>query len=315
MRMLRFTLLLPLLLITLLGCNEQVEPPIRLGTNVWPGYEPLYLAQNLDLIDPSEIRLIEYSSTSDVIRAFRNNSLEAAALTLDEALLLKQDEVPITVILVTDISNGGDVILARKEIKSFTELKGKNVAVESAALGAFVISRALEIHGMSLADINVKHLDVSAHEIAYKNGWVDAVVTFEPVRTVLLNEGAHELFSSREIPGEIVDVLVVSNPILEQQPGRITALIDGWFGALKHLQQKPEHAAEIMARRQNITPAEVLASYQGLELPSRNANQQLLGSGGTLQNTIQRLSRSMRDSGLLTREISTATLLSDRFIK
>lgn len=307
-------LLLPLLLLGLQACTEPQAPPIRLGTNLWPGYEPLYLAQQLRLVDPAEVRLIEYPSASDVIRAFRNRSLDAAALTLDEALLLQQDGIPVSVILVTDISNGGDVIMARKAITSFAELKGKRVAVESAALGAYVISRALEIHGMSLADIEIAHLAVSAHAEAYRNGLVDAVVTFEPVRTQLLNMGAHEIFSSSEIPGEIVDVIVVHNTLLEQQPGRLRTLLNGWFGALEQLQQQPERTAALIAQRLNISPGEVLASYVGLELPSREENRSLLASDGTLQATLNRLSTMMVNSGLLRQQESATTLITDRMV-
>ena len=66
------------------------ESPILLGTNVWPGYEPLYLARSLGYWDDSSVKLVEYSSASQVIRAFRNDAIHIAALTLDEVLLLKE---------------------------------------------------------------------------------------------------------------------------------------------------------------------------------------------------------------------------------
>ncbi len=308
MRLFRLLFLLPLLLLG--ACSEQEGAPIRLGTNIWPGYEPLYLAQHLNHLNQASIRLIEYPSASEVIRAFRNRSLEAAALTLDEALLLQQDGVPVSVILVMDISDGGDVIMARREIADMAGLKGKRVAVESSALGAFVVSRALEIHGMSLEDIEVRHLEVSAHEPAYRKGEVDAAVTFEPVRTQLLAQGAHEIFNSREMPGEIVDVLVVHNTLL-QQPNRLKALLDGWFAALDHLNSQPEGAASIIAQRLQITPDEVLRSYRGLQLPSREENRQLLAPNGPLFTTVQRLSATMRQGGLLHTESSAAQLIHD----
>lgn len=306
-------LIAPLLIISLLSCSEAPQQPIRLGTNVWPGYEPLYLAQHLDLIKPDEVRLVEYPSASEVIRAFRNRSLEAAALTLDEALLLQQDGIPVSVILVMDISAGGDVIMARQEVVDIAALKGKRVGVESSALGAYVIARALEIHGMSLTDIEVRHLEVSVHEAAYRNGEIDAAVTFEPVRTQLLSLGAHEIFNSREMPGEIVDVLVVHRSLLER-PTRLVGLMDGWFAALDYLKKQPQSAAAIIARRLNISPAEALGSYARLQLPSRLENQQLLAAQGQLYTTLERLSATMRQNGLLRGESPTAPLLYDAIV-
>lgn len=314
MKALRLLLLLPLILV-LQSCSETVTPPLRLGTNVWPGYEPLYLARQLGHIDSKEVRLIEYPSASEVIRAFRNHALDAATLTLDEALLLQQDGIPVSVILVMDISHGGDVIMARSEIADMSALKGKRIAVESGALGAYVISRALEIHGMQLADIDVKHLEVSAHEAAYRNDEVDAAVTFEPVRTQLLNQGAHEIFSSREMPGEIVDVLVVHNDLLEQQKTRLNKLLSGWFKALDELQQNPDSSALILSQRLKVTPAEVLLGYEGLKLPSQEENRKLLAPTGSLHNTIERLSATMQQHGLLRDSSSSTTLIHEGIIK
>ena len=85
--------------------------------------------------------------------------------------------------MVTDISNGADVILAKPEIQSLKDLKGRRVGVDSTALGAFVITRALGQVGLSPKDIEIVSLGVSEQERAFKQGIVDAVVTFEPVRS------------------------------------------------------------------------------------------------------------------------------------
>ena len=67
---------------------------------------------------------------------------------------------------------------------------------------------------MSPKDIKIVFLGVSEHERAFKNGKVDAVVTFGSARTKLLAAGAKQLFDSSQIPGEIVDVLIVSEDVI-----------------------------------------------------------------------------------------------------
>ena len=71
-------LMLALLAVT---ANLSVaDQPIRIGTNVWPGYEPLYLARSLqDWQQDGDIVLVEYPSSTEVIRAFRNRAIESAA--------------------------------------------------------------------------------------------------------------------------------------------------------------------------------------------------------------------------------------------
>ena len=276
------------LLLVVLAPSLRAQQVLRLGTNVWPGYEPLYLAAEREAWKARfNVRLVEYPSATEVQRAFRNRVLEAAALTLDEVLALRVAELPVKVVAVLDISAGGDVILARPEFADFQALEHRRIGVESGALGAYVISRALEINGMSLADVEVVPMDVSAHERAYVDGRVDAVVTFEPVRTRLLTAGAQEVFTSNQIPDEIVDVLVVYESVLATQGDVVRQLIRDWFRTLDYMKREPAAAARFTARRLRITPQEVVSSYEGLYLPGPEENAALL-SGGLIP-TLQRL--------------------------
>lgn len=305
-------LLLPLLL-SFAPLPGMAEQPLRIGTNVWPGYEPLYIAaEREDWRARLDVRMVEYPSATEVIRAFRNRALEAAALTLDEVLTLREAQIPLRVVAVLDVSAGADVVMAKPEIREFADLKGRRIGVESTALGAYVLTRALQLNDMQLADVEIVHLDVSAHLRAFQTGKVDAVVTFEPVRTRLLNTGAREVFSSRELPGEVVDVLVVHADTLRLEEERLRELLAGWFRALAYMHEDPAAAARLTARRLKITPREVIDSYQGLDLPDAARNVQLLDS--ELRKTLQRLQDTLVDSGLLREPQTTDELLESSLI-
>ena len=317
MRTLKISVACLLTLVLCMSCQPSPPSLIRLGTNVWPGYEPFYLAREQGYYQDLNVRLVEYSSASEVIRAFKNGNLEVAALTLDEALYLSQTHPNIAIILVTDISNGGDTIIAQGNIKDIPGLKGKRVAVESGALGAYFITRALEKHNMQLTDISVVHLEVNAHEEAFLQDRIDAAVTFEPVRTKLLTAGGNEIFSSRQIPNEIVDVLVVhkNKDTWETQQKSFKKIIRGWFQALEDLKNIPEKSSLIISKRLKITPAEVLASYDGLILPTLSDNHRLLSEQqGSLAESIERLSAIMLEHDLLKTPPVASTLLNKQLL-
>lgn len=298
------------------ACSPNEAPALRLGTNVWPGYEPLFLADQLGYYPRNAVDLVEYLSASEVIRAFRNESIEAAAVTLDEALLLLEHDIPIKLVLVTDVSIGGDVILAKSGIEKIPDLEGKRIGVEGSALGAYMLSRALDLHGVALDALNIVQLEVSEHEAAYKNDAVDAVVTFEPVRSKLLAAGAIEIFSSRDIPGEIVDVIVVHESFLRQHPKQVTAVVNGWFRALDYLDQHPADAANRMSGRLGVEPREIHEIYEGMTLPSRKDNEALLsGETPQLLKTVERLQEMMVKKELLASAVATDTLLTPKALR
>ena len=265
------------LALSLAACVREPEPVLRIGTNVWIGSEPLYLARELGHLDPKTIRLVEYPSASEVLRAFRNQTIDGMVISLDELLGLAADGLQPRIILVVDISHGADVVVGRPGMRTMRDLKGRRVAVESGALGAFVLSRALALDGMQASDVNVVHLESNEQPKAYEKGEVDGAVTFDPYRTQLLRAGASTLFDSTRIPGEIVDLVAVRSTVLEKQPRAVQTLLTGWFSAVDYLKREPNDAARRMGIRQQTTGEQFLASLQGLRIPSREENLKMLG--------------------------------------
>ncbi|GAV20377.1 NitT/TauT family transport system substrate-binding protein [Mariprofundus micogutta] len=272
-------LLWSFLLLLIAGCTPAPVEPVRLGTNVWAGYEPLYLARSLGWLDEPNVKLVEFTSTTSVLRAMRDHTLEVAAMTLDEALLLYQDDPNIRIVLVMDESSGADAILARSGIGSLQELKGKRVAAETTALGAYMISRAMDVGQLQPGDLTIISIPANEHTAAYKSGSVDAVVTFEPVKSELKRAGAQVIFDSARIPSEVVDVLVVHDNVLESNRDRLEQLIAAWFRALDYLTEHPNDAAKRMQPRLKLSVKEVLAQYEGLRLPDLNENLAVLSGG------------------------------------
>ena len=209
------------------GCGPRYEPPLMVGTNIWAGYEPLYLARDLGYYDGQPLRLVELGSTTQVMDALRTGRLDVAGVTLDEALTLAHEGVPISVIWVMNISAGADVIIARPPLAQVSDLRGRRVGVEQTAVGAYMLQGALQQAGLKVGEVTVVPLPIDEHVAAWRSGSVDALVTFDPARHVLLHEGGQEIFDSRSLPGEIVDVLVARHSALQCCEQRIAALLRG----------------------------------------------------------------------------------------
>lgn len=293
------------------GCAREAEPVLRIGTNVWIGSEPLYLARELGKLDPKAVQLVEYPSASEVLRAFRNEAIDGMVISLDELFGLAVDGLQPRVILVCDVSNGADVVVGRAGMRSMKDLQGKRVAVESGALGAFVLSRALALNGMQPGDVEVVHLDSNEQPDAYASGKVDGAVTFDPYRARLLKAGAYTLFDSTQIPGEIVDLVAVRAPMLEQRPNAVRALLKGWFDAIDYLGRDSADAARRMGIRQQTSGEQFQAALRDLHIPTRAENLAMLGGASpTLVASGRRLMNLMLEAKLLKRPLEIETVLA-----
>ncbi|MFW1676971.1 ABC transporter substrate-binding protein [Pontibacter sp. JAM-7] len=289
------------LFLIIVGCGlgeSETDAVLQVGTNQWPGYEPLYLADSKGFYGEQSVRVVLLPSASEVMRALRNEVIDVAGLTLDEALQLASSGVALKLFMVTDISAGADVILAHPEIENIQSLAGKRVGVETTALGAYVLSRALQLAGVDSDKVHLVDLQVDQHEEAFTAGRVDAVVTFEPVRTKLLTHGAQILFDSRQIPEEVVDVLVVRESAIEQHEASLKLLVDGWFKARSLLEEQNANAMLLAAKHQGLTVYELRGAMAGLELPNRSRVRYLLAEKALVDKAAP-VQHWMRQQGLL----------------
>lgn len=291
------------------------EPLLRIGAHPWPGYELLYLAREKGWFDADAIRLVEMPSASDSIQALFAGSLEGAALTLDEVLSVNAAGLPLKVVAVLDVSLGADVLLAQPQYHQLSDLKGKRIGVENSATGALMLEGALEAGSLSPADVIPVYMTPDKHYAAFVNRSVDAVVTFDPMRTQLLEAGARSLFDSSRIPGQVVDVLALRADAIAERRAALQQLVAAHFRALQELRQRPAVAAEIIGARLHLPAAEVPGLYELMDLPDVMANQAWLG--GThprLDAVVVLLQETMRRNHLLSLSPGSVSFADAQFL-
>ncbi|HSG93210.1 MAG TPA: ABC transporter substrate-binding protein, partial [Methylotenera sp.] len=258
------------------SCQPASEPPLRVGTIVWPGYELLYLARELSLYPDNTVALKELSASTEILRAFRQGQLDIAALTLDEVLRLSEQVDDLQILLVTNISDGADKIISQPEITDLSELKGKRVAVEENSVGTYLLYKALQKAGLSIDDLVIIPSTVNEHLQLMQSNGADAVVTFDPTAYKLQQLGFETLLDSSQIDNRIVDVLVSRKAFIDERPEAISLLIKAYWQAHNVLVNEPEKADPLIAQRLNIDPSALPAIYQQLIMPDKAMNAALL---------------------------------------
>ena len=295
-------LVLVFLCTNLVACSIEKPPSIRIATTVWPGYEPLYISKSLGYLDENSFRLIDMNSASQVMRAFRNNVIDIAGLTLDEVLQLASEGAKLKIFLVTDFSTGGDAVIGQTEFKEMKDLKGGRIGAENTALGGYMLSRSLELNSLNVKDVTI--IPTYSHEMERKfmSGEVDAIVTYEPTKSRVLKVRGNLLFDSKQMPGEIVDVLVIRKEVFDKRPDVIPQLVDAWYHALSYMINSPQESHDIINKRLKVGKQEIATMYENIVLPSRSENELLLNSDDAehgLVGKIEKLTDYMMKNGLL----------------
>ena len=300
--------------IALTGCSEAPQSPLRLASSPWPGYEPLYLARDLGYLDEKKVSLFELPSSDITMESFRNHSADVATLTLDETLELIHDGTELKILLVLDVSHGGDAVLARPEIKQLSDIKGKRISIVNIPLGLYMLNRLLDKAGIERSDVKVFPMAETKQEKFYRDGKADLVITFEPVKTKIVRAGAHVIFDSSMIPNEIFDILVVHDDVYNNRKPELCELASVWFKTRNYMDTNKDDAAKRITHRLGLKITDYDSLLDGIILPDVKTNKELLGGEdpGLLQPS-RRLSDIMFKEKQLLRKIDASIAIDSDF--
>lgn len=294
------------LCVSFLTACQPTSDPLRIGSNRWLGYGPIYLADELGWATSSNIRLIEYPSANGVIRGMQNGLLDAGFLTLDEAITLQSTGQNIEIILIANLSAGADVLYAKPSIRDLEQLKGARIAIENNTLGPYFIFHTLDQAHLSLNDIEVINLPNYLHIEALQTDSIDAMVNTTAVHKQALAAGMLPLFTSRNLREEIIDVLVVNRErISPELRRRIQAL---WYSSLDAWLEHRPKSDKLLYKRLGIDESTLNLTLNGIVMGDQALNA-VYFKQGVLANRINTMQRFMLDKKLLKHPIDTSQLL------
>lgn len=296
------------------ACTEAPQSPLRIASSPWPGYEPLYLARDLGYLDKQTVKLFELPSSDITMESFRNHSTDVATLTLDETLELMHDGMNLRILLIMDISHGGDAVLARPEIKQLSDIKGKRISIVNIPLGLYMLNRLLDKAGVDRNDVTVFPMPETKQLKFYEAKKADIVITFEPVKTKLLNAGANVIFDSSMIPNEIFDLLVAHEDIYKSRRKELCSVAGEWFKTLDYMKTNRDDAAKRITHRLGLNIDNYDSLLDGIILADSKTNQQLLGgtTPGLLKPAAQ-LAEIMLAEKQLSRPVNTSKAIDTSF--
>jgi NitT/TauT family transport system substrate-binding protein len=269
-------------IIALTGCDIGLtyEPPVRIITAPWIGYTPFYIARDRGLYGDMDVRIAEFGTDFDAARAAADGRAELTCGTFADFMRQRDQGVDLKIVAALDFSKGADGIVARPPIEDVAGLRGKRVAAEIGTLTHFVLLRALERAKVGEGEVTIVNIAMDEALAALEKGEVDAASLWEPFLSKAEKAGGKRVFSSAEIPGEILDVLAVPSDVLARRAGDIERVLRAWDSALGVIRREPEATLPIMAERLEMTVPELKESLTTIELIDLEQNARLFSRSG-----------------------------------
>lgn len=286
--------------------DSATDAPVQLGYSNWAGWWPWAIgeAEGIFEANGANVELKWFDGYLQSMETFAAGQLDANCQTLNDTISFAAGAVNGEVaVLVNDNSAGNDKIIVSAEINTIEDLKGKQIALEEGVVDDFLLTLALEEAGMSRDDVEIVGMDTGDAAAAFAAGKVDGVGAFPPFwLTALEREGSKELITSKEFPGAIPDLLVVSQKLIDERPDQVQALVNSWFDIRKFMEENPERADEIMAELAGVSTEEFQQFKEGTQFFTVEDNLKAFSDGDSMEHmpfAAERMAKFMVDVGFL----------------
>jgi len=266
-------LLLAWMVASAAGTAQAAPAPLRIGYSDWPGWVAWQVAIDKGWLSEAGVDVkFDWFDYSASMEAFAAGKLDAELLTNGDALVMGAGGARNVMILITDYSNGNDMIVGRPGIKTLADLKGKRIGVEIGLVDHLLLLDGLKKQGMTQNDVTLVNSKTNETPQVLASGQVDAIGAWQPNAGLAMKAlpGARPVYTSAQSPGLIYDVMTVNPATISAHRADYIKLIRIWDRVVSYINDpktQPD-AVQIMSARVGLTPEKYQQLLAGTHLIS-----------------------------------------------
>ena len=281
----------------------------RIAWSIYVGWMPWDYAAQSGIVKKwadkygIEIEVVQINDYVESINQYTAGGFDGCVMTNMDALTIPAaGGVDSTALIVGDFSNGNDAVIL-KDKTALADIKGQKVNLVELSVSHYLLARGLDGVGLSERDVTVVNTSDADMVSAFASGGLTAVVTWNPlVSEILAMPDTHKVFDSSQIPGEIIDLMVVNTETLKANPALGKALVGAWYEVMSIMSKDDEAgvaARTAMGKASGTDLAGYDAQLASTKMFFEAADAVAFATSDQLPETMKNVAQFSFDHGLL----------------
>ena len=285
---------------------EGSRDSFRVCWSIYAGWMPWAYADKAGIVDKwadkydIDIEVVQINDYIESVNQYTSGNMDGCAMTNMDALTIPAASgVDSTALLINDYSDGNDGIVL-KGSDDLADIEGRRVNLVQFSVSHYFLARALDSVGLTERDIETVNTSDADIVGVFANDDVNAVAAWNP-QLMSIDEmpDSHVVYTSKQIPREILDMMVVNTETLKNNPDFGRALAGAWYEVMDHIAKNDEEALEIMAEAAGTDVAGYREQLDATHLYTDPAEAAELMNDDELLETMQRVAEFSFKHGLL----------------
>jgi NitT/TauT family transport system substrate-binding protein len=269
------------------GQNQTLQP-LRVGITTWVGFDIARYAELSGIFKQRglEVKLVQFENQQDSSRTVMRGGLDAAFTSFWDVMQVDPGNGKPVVLMTTNISAGADGIVAKPEIQSVEDLRGKKVGAKLGTVNHLILLEALKANKPSEVQILDYSNEVAAEKI--KAGEIDAAVLWEPMlgetaKSIKGNIG-NIVHTTKQVDSLVIDTLMSSDSIIKAKKVELKQFMLAWFDVMNAVETKPQEVFNAVGKKLEQTGEAFASDYAGLKKGDMTLNRRMFAPEGRLKS-------------------------------
>jgi NitT/TauT family transport system substrate-binding protein len=299
---------------TALQTTPSPKTPLRVEFTKWWGDYTMLVAQDMGYFEDYGVQVepIYYGVYSDIYPDLAAGQIDGALIAVGDIININRN-TPMKVVAMQD-DGGADSIVARPEINSIQDLKGKTVGVLIGTQYELMVAEMLKSANMTMNDVTVVEVNPEDATEALKNDQVQAVYTWEPHLSKAVSNGNRIIYPTEKMR-LFPDMIVFRKSVVDERPEDVRAFLKVWFKTVEYRIQHQGETRDIAAKYLGITPEEVQPD-DNLRIYTLDDNKRLfdIQQANSIYAVTNTTSTYLISIGVLTQQVDQLELLDPSYL-
>ena len=274
-------------ILALMATTASAAETVKIAWSHYTGWEPLGVMMDNGILakhataNGVDVEMVFVGDYVDSITLFSSGEFNGVAVTnMDVLAIAGVGGRHSTALIVGDYSDGNDGLVLKGV--TLDHINDRTVNLVEYSVSHYLLARCAQIKGFDMSRLELENTtDADIPALVESSDEVVAVSWNPMLMTIRGMDGVETICTSADIPGEIIDMVVVGD---EVSPAARKALVDAWYetlaliaagdkATLEALAEKagssvPDFAAQLETTHMFYTPADAVAFMTNPDLRS-----------------------------------------------
>ncbi|WP_019530465.1 ABC transporter substrate-binding protein [Dasania marina] len=287
---------------------------INIAFDLWPGYYPLIIAEQQGYFKKYQLNVKStyFDRVSKLQTRFVDKQFDAVCIALGDIFSLLEQLPNARIILIADLSAGGDALLSLSPLPK--NLNNLRIGINVNGFGELFITEFLKDYDHNIEDVTLVNIDASETTQLLLSRQVDIVHSWEPFVTEAISAGAKILYTSRQAPGLLPDVVAFHGDFLALHPQAAKNFTKAWFEAVEWWLNNPAAGNKIIEKTLTLNKP---VDLKGIKLMSYEDNLDSFNnprSARSLDRVLNRYIEFFSHKNIISKELNATEIINANFL-